>query len=145
MTWFVGAIAKESAKNWAICKELGLYGISTAGRSFKIDFVRKGDGILVWQAGTGWIAVARATDNSRVPIDRNEAPWGGGLHRFGLVVPFKVEFEPSQPIFLRFENYIQTSTGLPQNALHRGFSQVSDEVAGKVIHAMGMDEKSNSK
>lgn len=136
MTYFVGAIAKESAHNWDLCKEIKLFGISTGGRKVGASNIKKGDKLLVWLGGSGYIAVATVAGVPRNPVSREEAPWGGGLHRFGLVFPIKVDFEPNDPVWLGFKNGKQERTELPQFSIRKGFSSVPDaagRAAEKII------------
>ena len=133
MTWHVAVIAKESARNWQLCKDVGLWGISTSGRPKPPGRVHKSDKLVVWQSGAGWIAYAEVNGDSRAPVGKQETPWGGGLYRFGLVVPIKVIFEPKSPKFLPFKDRIQTATGLPLFALRRGFCIISDEIGQKIL------------
>ena len=138
MTWFVGAIAKESAHNWGLCKDISHFGISTGGRKVGVSNIKKGDKLLVWLGGTGFIGIAKITGVPRNPVSREEAPWGGGLHRFGLIFPIEVVFEPKAPIWLGFQDGKQEKTGMAQMALRRGFSAITDsagEAAEEIIKA----------
>jgi len=132
MSWYVAAISKQSTHNWNLCKDVGLFGISTQGRRVNISNIEKGDKILVWIGGKGF--VARATINSvpRPPIDKSETPWGGGLYRFGLVIPISVDLEVERPIWLGFQNGKQAETGMSQFALRKSFSLIEDSVAQKI-------------
>lgn len=138
MSWFIGAIAKESAHNWSLCKDISLFGISTGGRKVGASNIKKGDKLLVWLGGSGYIAVAKITGTPRNPASREEAPWGGGLHRFGLVFPIEVTYEPNAPVWLGFEGGKQLKTGMAQFSLRKGFSSIPDAVgesAEKLIRA----------
>lgn len=132
MSWYVAAISKQSTHNWDLCKDVGLFGISTQGRRVNITNVEKGDKILVWIGGKGF--VARATINSvpRPPRDKGETPWGGGLHRFGIVIPISVDIEVESPIWLGFKDGKQIDTGMSQFALRKSFSLIDDSVAKKI-------------
>lgn len=129
MTWFIGAIAKESAHNWDLCKDIKLFGISTGGRKVGASNIKKGDKLLIWLGGSGFIGIADITGNPRNPISREEAPWGGGLHRFGLVFPIKVVYEPKAPVWLGFKDGKQEKTGMPQFTLRKGFGSIPDSAA----------------
>lgn len=136
VTWFVGAIAKASSHNWDMCKEINLFGISTGGRKVGAGNIKKGDRLLVWLGASGYIATATITGAPRNPVSREEAPWGGGLHRFGLVFPIKVDFEPKAPVWFGFSQGRQEKTGLAQFSIRKGFSSIPDsvgEVAEKLI------------
>lgn len=138
MTWFIGAIAKESAHNWDLCKEISLFGISTGGRKVGSSNIKKDDKLLVWLGSSGYIGIAKIVGSPRNPVSREEAPWGGGLHRFGLVFPIEVIFEPKAPVWLGFQNGKQEKTGMAQFALRKGFSSITDsagDAAEKFIRA----------
>ena len=126
MTWFVGAIAKASSHNWDLCKEISLFGISTGGRKVGASNIKKGDKLVVWLGASGFIAVANIVGLPRNPVSREEAPWGGGLHRFGLVFPIEVTFEPKAPVWLGFQAGSQEKTGMPQYTLRKGFGSIPD-------------------
>lgn len=136
MQWHVAGIAKQSVHNWQLCKDVGVFGISTDGRKHRLDRVSKSDKIAIWQAGQGWIAIVEATENSRPPIDKSETPWGGGIARFGLVVPFKILIESKSPIELRFIDYKQEKTGMSVFVLRKGFCSVPSDIGEKIEKVM---------
>jgi len=136
MTWFVGAIAKESKNNWDLCKEVGLFGISTAGRQHKVGRVKKGDKLVIWMSGQGWISYCEATGDSRIPKDKSETPWPGSQYRFGLVVPIKIIHELTEPKFLNFVDFKQVETGMSQFSIRRGFCAIPDEVGLKILNVI---------
>jgi len=136
MTWYAGAIAKQSAHNWQLCKDVGLFGISTSGRQVAVGKIKTGDKLVVWQSGKGWIGFANVVGDSRQPSGKEETPWGGGIHRFGLVFPIQVEFEPEIPVWLPFKDSKQEITGMPQFAIRKGFSMIADEVGQKILEKM---------
>lgn len=132
MQWHVAGIAKQSEHNWQLCKDVGLFGISTDNRKHRLDKVKAHDKVAIWQAGKGWIALIEATTDTRRPIDKLETPWGGGLARFGLVFPFLILIEPAAPIELKFIDYKQEKTGMSVFSLRKGFSLVSNEIGEKI-------------
>jgi hypothetical protein len=136
MTWYAGAIAKESAHNWQLCKDVGLFGISTSGRQVSVGKIKTGDELVIWQSGKGWIGFAHVVGDSRKPTGKEETPCGGGVYRFGLVFPIQVEFEPEEPVWLPFKDAKQEFTGMPQFAIRKGFSMIADEVGKKVLEKM---------
>ena len=132
MEWHVAGIAKQSAHNWDLCKNVGLFGISTDGRKHRLDKVKKGDKVAIWQAGKGWIALVQALTDTRQPVDKSETPWGGGMGRFGLVFPFKILLEPKEPVELKFLDYKQEKTGMSVFVLRKGFCSVPSDVGEKI-------------
>jgi len=140
MTWFVGAIATQSAHNWQLCKDVNLFGISTNGRKVGASNIKKGDKLLVWLGGRGFVGIADIVGPARNPASRDEAPWGGGLHRFGLVFPIRVKFEPSAPVWLGFAGGKQVRTGMPQFSIRKGFSMIPDSV-GQLAERIILENK----
>ncbi len=132
MSWYVAAISKQSPHNWELCKEVGLFGISTQGRKISVSNIQSGDKILVWMGGKGFISRATIKSLPRPPKDKSEVPWGGGIHRFGLVIPISVDLEAQNPIWLGFQNGKQIETGMSQFALRKSFSLIPDSVALKI-------------
>ena len=136
MTWFVGAISSQSPHNWQKCKDVGLYGITTHGRKTNSSYIQKGDKLLIWLGQAGWIACNTVTGPARAPRSKDEVPWGGGIHRFGLVFPFEIDFESRNPVWAPFKDGRQEITGMAMFAIRKGFSQLSDEVGNKVFRLM---------
>jgi hypothetical protein len=132
VSWYVAAISKQSPHNWEMCKEVGLFGISTQGRKISVSNIQSGDKILVWLGGKGFISRATIKSSPRPPIDKSEVPWGGGIYRFGLVIPISVDLEAQNPIWLGFQNGKQIETGMSQFALRKSFSLIPDSVALKI-------------
>ncbi len=137
MEWHVAGIAKQSAHNWQLCKDIGLFGISTDGRKHRLDKVKKGDRIAIWQAGKGWIVLVEATSDTRPPVSKDETPWGGGIARFGLVFPFKILKEPKEPVELKFVEFKQEKTGMSVFVLRKGFCSVPSDIGEKISAVIG--------
>jgi hypothetical protein len=131
MTWFVGAISRREPENWEACKSVGLWGVPTSGRKRRVS-VEAGDQLVIWQAGQGYVAHVILTGPARTPADRTEAPWPGGLIRFGLVLPFDLACEVKKPINVPFVGPRQVETGVTKAALQSGFALMSED-GGKLI------------
>ncbi|WP_149814740.1 hypothetical protein [Serinicoccus marinus] len=136
MSWFLCTIARTSVRNWDLCKEVGLWGVSTHAKKTKLARAREGDRLLVWQSGKGYIATAAVLGPTRPPASAAEAPWPEGLHRYGLVIPIAVDMELERPLYLRFEKNIQERTGLSSFQFRRGFVAVRDDAASAALEAM---------
>lgn len=136
MTWHLCTIAKGSARNWELCKEVGLWGISSHGKAMRFDRVQPGDHLLIWLAGSGFVAHTRATGPMRRPADRGEAPWPEGLYRYGAVVPIEIELELRTPLWLPFKNSRQELTGLSLFSFRRGFIAIPDEAGRAAVRAI---------
>lgn len=129
MAWFVCTIAKQSERNWDLCKSVGLWGVSTVNGRLHVARAECGDKLLFWLATKGFLGWAEVVADSRPPRDLSETPWGGGQRRYGLVVPMQIKYECEKPVWLAFENNRQKFTEIPQFALQRGFSQIPDTAA----------------
>ena len=136
MTWFVGAISAQSPYNWQKAKDVSLFGITTHGRKTNSSFIKEGDKLLIWLGQSGWIACNQITGPARPPISREEVPWGGGLHRFGLVFPFQIDFETNAPVWVPFKDGRQEKTGMAIFSIRKGFSQLPDEVGKNIYELM---------
>lgn len=136
MTFFVGAISAQSPYNWQKCKDVGLFGITTHGRKTNSSFINAGDKLLIWMGQAGWVACVSITDKARPPLNKEETPWGGGMHRFGLVFPIEIDFETEKPVWAPFKDGKQEITGMSMFAIRKGFSQIPDEVGNKILKHM---------
>lgn len=95
-----------------------------------------GDRLFIWKSRVGYIAEAVITGPGRIPTSRAEAPWPGGVSRFGLVVPIDVVCEISEGIRIRFVNDRQEITGISTNALRFGLAPIMDEAADYISGAL---------
>ena len=64
---------------------------------------------------------------ARTPLDKSEAPWAGGVIKFGLIVPFKLTYELVNPQKLKMVNQVFSGTKVGSFTLRRGFAPISDE------------------
>jgi len=142
MSWFLCTISYDSPRNWGICKDVGAWGVSTQLENFRLDRVVIGDRLLVWLAKRGFVACGTVTAAMRRPINKADAPWPGGIHRFGAIVPFKLDLELAQPLRLPFENQKQKVTGIHAFQLRRGFIAIPDS-AGEAAAVVMRDAKQN--
>jgi hypothetical protein len=136
MSWFLCTVARSSARNWDLCKEAGLWGISTHGKKINFDRARGGDRLLIWIAGQGYVAHATVTGPMRVPNDPTETPWPEGRYRYGAVVPMDVNLELKEPLLLKFPNQRQELTDISLFQFRRGFVAIRDEAASAAVKAM---------
>jgi hypothetical protein len=140
LSWFVCTIAKSSPGNWDLCKQASAYGVP--GRRGR-PRVNAEDRLLIWLAGSGYIAEAVVSGPATVPRTAADAPWPGGIYRFGYIVPMRVVAEVREPINFPFVNGIQPDTGVSTSQLQRSLALVSDAGAIKVaaaIHKQMMEE-----
>ena len=133
MSWFVCTIGKSSPENWDLCKRAHAYGVS-GGRGR--PSVETGDHLLVWLGGRGYVAEAVVTGHPTTPRTKEEAPWPGGLDRFGYVIPMHVVVEVQRPIYFPFVGNIQPDTGVSKAQLQRSIALIPEPGARKVSAAI---------
>jgi hypothetical protein len=125
-TWFICTISKESFKNWEICKEISAWGITASGhRKPKLDRVKKGDHLIIYAATKGFIATAIVTGPMSRPTSKEEAPWAGGVYRYGAIVPFKILVELDEPMKVPFHKMIIEGTEIHTGRLQKGFAMIT--------------------
>jgi hypothetical protein len=127
MAWYVCTLSATGDHNWEICKEISHWGIITEGRKNTKHEISKGDNVLFYRASRGFIAHGKFTGPARTPLDKSEAPWAGGVIKFGLIVPFKLTYELVNPQKLKMVNQVFSGTKVGSFTLRRGFAPISDE------------------
>ena len=132
-SWFICTVARESFKNWDICKEISAWGILSGGRSVNLELVKKGDFLLVFAATRGFISVAQVTGPIKCPMTREEVPWAGGLYRYGALVPFKIIIELDDPLKVSITKMVFDGTAIHTSRLQKGFSMISPD-DGKFLY-----------
>jgi len=123
--WFICTLSKEGFHNWELCKQVELWGIPTNGRKKSLPDCKSGDGLLVYAASRGLKAICQIVGTPRIPLGKSEAPWAGGIFRFGLIVPFKLVIELREPIEFPFNDQKLQGTSISTTQLRKGFSRVS--------------------
>lgn len=99
----------------------------TNGRNVGKPDLHNGDGLVVYAASRGLKAICKITGDSRRPIDKQEAPWAGGVFRYGLVIPFEVVEEFEEPVATQFSNQRLIGTSITTTQLRKGFSAINAE------------------
>ena len=127
---FVGAVSAQEPRNWALCKEVGLWGVP--GLSRALPRVVSGERLFIWKSRAGYIAEATITGPARVPESRDDAPWPGGLGRFRAVIPMRVVREVADSYRLPFVRDKQDITGISTNSLRFGLIPIMDEAADHI-------------
>lgn len=130
MAWYLCTISRHEPRNWERCKEAGLWGVP--GESKAAREVKKGDQLLFWMGGRGYIGFGQVTDLGRVPLRRDEVPWAGGLARWSYIIPMRVQVEIKQPVRLKFSHSVQELTGFAATHFQRGFASIADKPAQTV-------------
>ena len=123
--WFICTLGKSTSHNWDICKEHKIWGIPTNGRNYNLSKAKKGDNLLFYLASVGFLGLGKVTGPMRIPSSREEAPWAGGIYRYGVIVPFKLVTETDSPLKVNFVTNKIADTGVSTTLLRRGFAQVS--------------------
>lgn len=121
--------------NWAVCKELGLWGTgSNRGRS-----VRAGDLLFIWRAGQGggWLARCRVTEDSFEPSPSRPAPWED-CRTYRHLIPFEIEIEVDSPVRPGSTRNVQNLTGLDNVKLGQ-FPDLSQEQAQVITGLLSGD------
>lgn len=131
---FVGAVSSKEPLNWDRCKEVGLWGVPRS--TVHVRGLKPGDRLFIWRGRVGFIAEAVVTDKARVPTDRSEAPWPGGLRRFAEVVPMDVVHELPKGYKLGFVRDRQEITGLSTNSLRFGLVPITDAAGDQISAAL---------
>jgi len=125
-SWFICTISKEGFKNWEICKEISAWGIAASGeRKPRLDRVVKGDHLIIYAAGKGFLSTAIVTSPMRRPLSHEEAPWPGGVYRYGAIVPFKILIETKNPLKISLTKMVFDGTEIHTSRLQKGFSMIS--------------------
>jgi hypothetical protein len=133
MGWYLCTIASTSRRNWNLCKESNTWGINTKGDYSSHDKARKGDNLLFWLGGEGFVGYARVIEDTRPPKNMIEVPWNGGQETYGLIIPIDSPIEFSSPKKFSFVNRRQEKTGLDQSMFQRGYMPITDASAEAVI------------
>ena len=97
------------------------------------DRARKGDTLLFWLAGTGYVGFGEVLEDTRPPKNASEVPWQGGSERYGLIIPLSGITEIHPPLLLKFINRKQELTRLDQSMFQRGFMPITDVAAKEVL------------
>jgi hypothetical protein len=125
VNWFICTLGKSTSHNWDICKEHKIWGIPTNGRKYNLLQAKKGDLLLFYLASVGFLGFGQVTGAMRIPSSKEEAPWAGGIYRYGVILPFKLLKEVETPPKVNFVDNKLDGTGVSTTLLRRGFAQVS--------------------
>jgi hypothetical protein len=131
VTYFLGTVSATSPGNWSLAKEVGLWGVSSARLSTALK-AQEGDHLIIWLAGSGYVANCQIAGPCRTPSTPNETPWDGGLDQWVGVVPLTVTLEVKYPIRLRFTGDRQEKTGLSKGWLRSSFQRLPDDIADRI-------------
>ena len=126
-TWFICTISKQSANNWEICKDTGLWGIAASFGKPALGRSKPGDHLVFYKSGVGLVGLGRTTAPMKRPLSREEVPWPGGLYRYGALLPFKLEIDLKEPVKIEFEDRFMKRTTIHGSRLQKGFSAISNE------------------
>ena len=144
-TWFVCTVSKETPHNWELAKAGAVWGIPTNGRKINMSQTRKGDYLLFYMASKGFFALAETTGPMKVPASKEEAPWAGGVYRYGAVIPMKILLELDVPMKKAFVDNKIEGTSIAANVLRRGFAQISNHDGVTAADALVLEKSSQKK
>jgi hypothetical protein len=133
LSWYLCTIASNAKENWRLCIDSKTWGIITTNRYSSGDRARKGDQLLFWLAGTGYVGFGEVSQDTRPPLSSSEVPWQGGQERFGLVIPLVEIIEFESPILLKFITRKQQETQIDQSMFQRGFMPINDSAANLIL------------
>lgn len=140
-SWFICTVARQSFKNWEICKDISAWGILSGGRIVNLDLVKKGDFLVIFAASRGFISVAQVTDPIKRPANREEVPWAGGMYRYGALVPFEIIIELNNPFKVSITKMIFDGISIHTSRLQKGFSMISPNDGRFLYGAMQKEKK----
>lgn len=126
-TWFVCTVSKEAPHNWGLAKVAEYWGIPSNGRKVSMNQVSKGDYLVFYMASKGFFALAEITGPMKIPASKEEAPWAGGIFRYGVVIPMRVLIELEEPLKKPFIDNKIEGTAIAANVLRRGFVRISNQ------------------
>lgn len=86
----------------------------------------KGDHLLFYMASKGFFAAASITGPMKKPSTKDEAPWAGGIYRYGVIIPFKLQLELIAPLRKPFSSMKIAGTSISATTLRRGFAPISN-------------------
>lgn len=132
-SWLICTVAKEAMHNWEICKENGLWGIPSGSRNINMEKLKKGDTFLVYRSSHGFIAKGKFLSNLRKPKSKEEAPWAGGLFRYGAVADIEVEKEIIPLFKPNFVNQRMIDTSVSATMLRNGLCKISEADARTIL------------
>jgi hypothetical protein len=133
--WYICTVARTGIHNWEICKEAKMWGIPSNGRNISVAPPSVGDTLIVYHAGSGLIAACETTGEWRTPRSKEEAPWAGGIFRYGKIIPFKLTAQLESPAKISFESNKMSGTSISLVVLRRGFGIISEK-DGKTLLAL---------
>ena len=96
----------------------------------------KGDHLLFYQASKGFFASAKISGPMKRPTSKEEAPWAGGIYRYGIVIPFKLQIELDEPLRIPFLSMKVEGTSISVTSLRRGFAPISNSDGEFVVRAL---------
>lgn len=141
ISWFICTISNQARHNWDIAKEFKLWGIPTSGRKVDLSLAKKNDNLIFYLASKGFLAYAHLTGGMKVPLSKEEAPWAGGIYRYGVVMPFNIDLELTTPLLKPFKNNIIEGTSISTVGLRKGFTRVSSDDGLNIVKAMKLHVK----
>ena len=130
MSSWICVISNQSPKNWDLCKDINLFGIAAYNRKLQI-VPKQNDQMLFWYARHGFLGWGEITADTRSPLGPEETPWAGGSSRFSKVIPFKLTYEASSPVFVPFVSGKQVETGISSFTLQRGIASITNQAFDK--------------
>jgi len=134
MKYFIATISPRFPKNYDTCKALGLWGMT----NLKVDaeLVRKGDKILFYLGGVGFISIAEAEESVRKLSGNDWKPYDPRNFEWGFKIKFIEEFD--EPHRYSFPGGKNPETGIRSSDFQfKAFFQIDEIQYEKIKRAEG--------
>lgn len=142
MRYFVATISPKFPKNYDQCKLLGLWGMTS--KKADAELVSKGDKILFYLGGVGFVSEAEALEKLRDLSGNDWKPYDSRDFNWGFKVKFVKEFE--SPKHYRFPSGQNPIIGIRSSDFQfKGFFQIEKFQYDKIITGEGAGEIAQEK
>jgi hypothetical protein len=129
---FLTTLSRVDSSNWAIRVREGLWGVGTSNHAKRAATnVAVGDEIVVWQAGSGVMALARATGPARRVRSTAEVPWPDP-ERYSYLLPITVIAALTEPVSDSFDRMVSRRFGIKTHYLQAGLIELPDAVGAEL-------------
>lgn len=139
MKYFIATISPRFPKNYDTCKALGLWGMTNLKAD--AELVRKGDKILFYLGGIGFISIAEAEETVRKLSGNDWKPYDPRDFKWGFKIKFLEEFD--KPRRYRFPGGKNPETGIKSSDFQfKAFFQIEKNQFEKIKNAEGVESYS---
>ena len=136
MRYFVATISPKYPKNYDQCKVSGLWGMTN--RKAEAELVSKGDRILFWLGGVGFVGEAEALEKVRELSGYDWKPYDPRDFNWGFKIKFLREFET--PLHYRFPGGVNSVIGIKSSDFQfKAFFPIEKHQYDKIIKGEGLE------